>query len=81
MTDKILFITGADSGIGKAVALLFAQEGADVAIVYLNEHQDANDTKKKLKNMAGNACLIRVISRVKIFAKKPSIKQFQNLDG
>lgn len=43
MKDKILFITGADSGIGKACALLFAKEGADVAIVYLNEHDDTFD--------------------------------------
>lgn len=57
MKDKILFITGADSGIGKAVALLFAQEGADVAIVYLNEHEDANDTKEKIEKH-GRKCLL-----------------------
>jgi NAD(P)-dependent dehydrogenase (short-subunit alcohol dehydrogenase family) len=57
MKDKILFITGADSGIGKAVALLFAQEGADVAIVYLNEHEDANDTKQKIEEY-GRKCLL-----------------------
>jgi NAD(P)-dependent dehydrogenase (short-subunit alcohol dehydrogenase family) len=37
LANKKLFITGGDSGIGKAVAILFAKEGADVAIVYLNE--------------------------------------------
>ncbi|MEO5909154.1 MAG: SDR family NAD(P)-dependent oxidoreductase [Ginsengibacter sp.] len=39
MKNKILFITGADSGIGKACALLFANEGADVTIVYLDQHE------------------------------------------
>lgn len=57
MKGKILFITGADSGIGKACALLFAQEGADVAIVYLNEHEDADDTRKKIEAY-GRKCLL-----------------------
>jgi NAD(P)-dependent dehydrogenase (short-subunit alcohol dehydrogenase family) len=57
MQDKVLFITGADSGIGKAVALLFAEHGADVAIVYLDEHEDANDTKKKVEEY-GRKCLL-----------------------
>ncbi len=57
MDNKILFITGADSGIGKACAILFAKEGADVTIVYLNEHEDANDTKKKVEEY-GRKCLL-----------------------
>ncbi len=44
LKGKIALITGADSGIGKAVAVLFAKEGADIAIAYLNEHRDARDT-------------------------------------
>ena len=44
--NKIAIITGGDSGIGKAVAIYFAKEGSDVVIVYLNEHQDAEETKK-----------------------------------
>lgn len=44
LKGKIALITGGDSGIGKAVAILFAKEGADIAIAYLNEHKDANDT-------------------------------------
>ena len=43
--DKVAFITGGDSGIGRAVAIAFAKEGADVAIVYLKEHDDAKETK------------------------------------
>ena len=44
LRGKIALITGGDSGIGKAVAILFAKEGADIAIAYLNEHKDARDT-------------------------------------
>ncbi len=45
LKNKIALITGGDSGIGRAVAIAFAKEGADVAIVYLNEHDDAKETK------------------------------------
>src|ERR1700743_870316 len=41
LKDKVAIITGGDSGIGRAVAVLFAREGADICIVYLNEHDDA----------------------------------------
>jgi NAD(P)-dependent dehydrogenase (short-subunit alcohol dehydrogenase family) len=46
LTGKKALITGGDSGIGRAVAVLFAREGADVAISYLNEHTDAHETKR-----------------------------------
>ena len=46
LTGKTAIITGGDSGIGKSVAIYFAKEGADVAIVYLEEHQDAEETKQ-----------------------------------
>ncbi len=45
LKDKVALITGADSGIGRAVAALFAREGADIAILYLLEEKDAEDTK------------------------------------
>ena len=50
-------ITGGDSGIGRAVAVLYAREGADVAIVYLNEHQDAEATKRHVE-AEGTRCLL-----------------------
>ena len=49
-------VTGGDSGIGRAVAVLFAREGADVAIVYLNEHEDAEETKRAVE-AEGRHCI------------------------
>jgi NAD(P)-dependent dehydrogenase (short-subunit alcohol dehydrogenase family) len=50
-------VTGGDSGIGRSVAILFAREGADVAIIYLNEHRDAKETKRHIE-AEGRQCLI-----------------------
>lgn len=58
LKNKVAIITGGDSGIGKAVAILFAKEGADVAIVYLNETEDAKDTKNTVENTYGRKCLL-----------------------
>jgi len=52
-------ITGADSGIGRAVAVLFAREGADVAVVYLSEDQDARETKRYVEKEGQRCLLIR----------------------
>lgn len=57
LTDKKALITGADSGIGRAVALAFAREGADVAVSYLNEHEDARETQR-LVEAAGRKCVL-----------------------
>lgn len=51
-------VTGGDSGIGRAVAVLFAREGADVAIVYLEEHADAEETKQAVEAEGGKCLLI-----------------------
>lgn len=56
LKDKVAIITGGDSGIGRAVAVAFAQEGADVSIVYLNEHKDAEDTKHFVESK-GKRCI------------------------
>ncbi|HEV8504166.1 MAG TPA: SDR family oxidoreductase [Chitinophagaceae bacterium] len=58
LRNKVALITGGDSGIGKAVAILFAKEGADVAISYLNERDDAKDTKRMVEAYGKNCFLI-----------------------
>jgi NAD(P)-dependent dehydrogenase (short-subunit alcohol dehydrogenase family) len=57
LTGKRAVITGGDSGIGRAVAIAFAREGADVLIAYLNEHDDAQDTAKYVEE-AGRKCVL-----------------------
>lgn len=57
LKGKVALITGGDSGIGRAVAVHFAREGADVSIVYLDEHKDAGDTKKLIEK-EGRKCVI-----------------------
>ena len=57
LLNKVALITGGDSGIGKAVALSYAREGADIAIIYLDEHEDAEDTKKLIESK-GRKCIL-----------------------
>jgi NAD(P)-dependent dehydrogenase (short-subunit alcohol dehydrogenase family) len=57
LNNKTAIITGGDSGIGKSVSIYFAKEGADIVIVYLNEHQDAEETKKRIE-AEGKKCLL-----------------------
>jgi NAD(P)-dependent dehydrogenase (short-subunit alcohol dehydrogenase family) len=57
LEDKVAIITGGDSGIGRSVAVLYAREGADIAIIYLNEHKDAEETKRAVE-IEGAKCLL-----------------------
>jgi NAD(P)-dependent dehydrogenase (short-subunit alcohol dehydrogenase family) len=56
LEGQVAIVTGADSGIGRAVAVLFAREGADVAVMYLNEHEDAAETKRCIE-AEGRRCV------------------------
>lgn len=53
LKNKVAIITGGDSGQGRAIAVAFAKEGADVVIVYLNEHTDAKETKQVVEQKRG----------------------------
>ncbi|UOQ43467.1 SDR family oxidoreductase [Halobacillus salinarum] len=55
--QKVAVITGGDSGIGRSAAIHFAREGANLAIIYLNEHEDANKTKQMVEE-EGKSCLL-----------------------
>lgn len=76
-------VTGGDSGIGRAVAVLYAREGADVAIVYLNEHEDAEETRSAVE-AEGRKCLA-IAGDVKDpefcrHAVEKAVQQFGHLD-
>jgi NAD(P)-dependent dehydrogenase (short-subunit alcohol dehydrogenase family) len=58
LSEKKAVITGADSGIGRAVAIAYAREGADVLIAYLNEHKDAEETKRWVEEAGRKAVLV-----------------------
>jgi NAD(P)-dependent dehydrogenase (short-subunit alcohol dehydrogenase family) len=57
LMNKVALITGGDSGIGRAIAVAFAKEGADIAISYLDEHSDAEETKEYV-NKHGRRCIL-----------------------
>lgn len=83
LLDKVALITGGDSGIGRAVAVTYAKEGADVAIVYLNEHQDAEETKRQVEQEGRKCILIAGDIGDVAFAKKAveqTVKELGKLD-
>lgn len=83
LEGKVALITGGDSGIGRATAIGFAMEGADVAIVYLEEDQDAALTKEYVENLNAGCLLIRGDIGDEAFclqAVKKTIDQFGKLD-
>lgn len=80
LKGKIAFITGGDSGIGKAVAILFAKEGADIAIAYLNEHEDAAETKTEVEKF-GRRCELIPGDLSKENACKKAIEKVKKVYG
>ncbi|HEX8785127.1 MAG TPA: SDR family oxidoreductase [Telluria sp.] len=58
LAGQVAIVTGGDSGIGRAVSVLFAREGADVAIIYLNEHEDAAETQRHCEAEGGRCVTI-----------------------
>jgi len=83
LQGQVAIVTGGDSGIGRAVAVLFAREGADVAVMYLNEHDDAAETKRCIE-AEGTRC-ITIPGDVKNFdfckqAVDSVVQQFGKLD-
>ena len=83
LQDSAALITGGDSGIGRAVAVLFAREGADVAIVYLNEHEDAEETKRCVEAEGGRCLLVPGDVRDPAFCRHAvdqAVKAFGKLD-
>ena len=83
LKDKVAIISGGDSGIGRAVSVLFAREGARVAIVYLDEDKDAEDTADLVEAEGGEALLFRGDIGDKAFceeAVKETVARFGRLD-
>jgi NAD(P)-dependent dehydrogenase (short-subunit alcohol dehydrogenase family) len=83
LKDAVAIITGGDSGIGRAVAVLYAREGADVAIVYLNEHPDAEETRRLVEKEGGRCLLFPGDVKDEAFCRnavEQTVKAFGRLD-
>src|SRR5262245_35681297 len=81
LKDKIALITGGDSGIGRAVAVAMAREGAKIAIIYLEEHKDADDTSELVKREGSEAILISGDVGEEKFCKSAVDKALQKFGG
>jgi NAD(P)-dependent dehydrogenase (short-subunit alcohol dehydrogenase family) len=83
LDDRVAIVTGGDSGIGRAVAVLFAREGANVAIMYLNEGEDARETERLVKAEGRDCLAIAGVADVAGFCEKAVeqvIDRFGRLD-
>lgn len=83
LTGKVAVITGGDSGIGRAVAVLFAKEGADVVIAYLDEHEDAKQTAADVRKYGKEAILISADLSQEVNCKNiidQTIEKFKRID-
>lgn len=81
LKGKVALITGGDSGIGRAVAVAYAKEGADVAIVYLNENEDAKQTKQEVEQEGRKCVLISGDLGNESFAKQAVQQTVDQLGG
>ena len=80
LKDKVALITGGDSGIGRAVAVLFAREGANIAIVYMQEEQaDAEETRAAVEREGGKCLLLPGDVRRAAFCRQTVTKTVRRL--
>ncbi len=83
LEGRVAIITGGDSGIGRATAVRFAQEGADVAIVYLEEDTDARETQKQVEEEGKRCLLLKGDLRNESFSQKITdqvLSDFKHID-
>jgi NAD(P)-dependent dehydrogenase (short-subunit alcohol dehydrogenase family) len=83
LKGMVALITGGDSGIGRAVAVLYAREGADIAIVYLSSHEDAQETQRHVEKEGRQCLLIAGDVKDSKFCKRAveeTVQRFQKLD-
>jgi NAD(P)-dependent dehydrogenase (short-subunit alcohol dehydrogenase family) len=83
LKDKVVLITGGDSGIGRAVAVAMAREGAKIAIVYLEEHKDADETLRAVEGEKSRAIKIAGDVGIENFCREAvekTVKEFGRLD-
>ncbi len=83
LKDKVIIITGGDSGLGRAASIAFVKEKAKVVIVYLNEDRDAYETKNYIENLKGECLLLKGDITKKEFCKEivqETLKRFGKID-
>ena len=83
LLDKVAIITGGDSGIGRAVAIAFAKEGADISVVYLEEQRDATETRRLVEKHGRKCLLIKGDVGQEEFCRKAvaqTVKEFGGVD-